>query len=189
MDKLFLILIDPKTWATLAILFAWAMDRYGWFAWRKKSLSPKGKWNGWSIYLDSGQYNLSNHRDTETFFQIEFEIKQRFKRLIVKQTINSIHDENGNFILKQKRMFKGYGEIIGNDNLLFILDETNGMTCASFYLKLDVWGNNLDGFAIVRNVDGQPVIIRVACNRHEQPDIEFNSVRLIKKPNNNALQN
>ncbi|HEX9965281.1 MAG TPA: hypothetical protein VGB04_09905 [Allosphingosinicella sp.] len=148
------------------ILITYLIDRYGWFAPRKKALHVTGTWQGWSVFRPVELRRKSYHSDDEHYFQVTVDLKQRFGRVRFRETIHAVYRRDGSKVENvPERRFTGSGQVIGGVNLGIIFDEDEGLTCGAMFLTMDTWGKELAGATVVRNVDGKPVLADVVLWR------------------------
>lgn len=157
----------------VATSIPWAVDKFNLISRLAKTrFNVTGKWIGVSVFLYTG---LSPQVNEEHFFKVEAEFSQHGRKISMTEKITAIYNQMGQPLpLTSSREFSGKGDLIDEVNLTLILTETSGLTCGTAYLVLDTWGNELKGLLAVRNIDGNPVLLRIQLVRagRQLPSIE-----------------
>jgi hypothetical protein len=137
----------------------WLVDRLNLLqVFNKTKFNITGKWVGWSQFLNIGTPQIN----AEHFFKVEAEFHQRGTKLKMFEKITNIYDAAGNEIkMTSAREFNGVGNIYNDTNILINLTEKKGLTCASTFLIIGTWGNELSGLMAVRNTDGNAVSVKL----------------------------
>jgi hypothetical protein len=156
-----------------ATAIPWAADKFDLISRLSKTrFNVSGKWIGISEFLNTG---VSPQVNDEHFFKVEAEFKQRGRKITMTEKITAIYTKEGRPIpFSSSREFSGKGDLIDEVNITLILTEVSGLTCGTAYLVLDTWGNELKGLLAVRNIDGNPVLVRIHLVRsgRQLPTIE-----------------
>jgi hypothetical protein len=144
-------------------LLPWAVDNNILGYLRSSKLKLSGKWIGFSEFIPLGPISVQN---SEHYFRLKAGIRQRGRRIKIKEEITGIFDKGGSPLdMRSSREFVGSGKIEDNNNILFDLQELTGLTIGSGYLVANTWGNQLDGYLIVRSENSTPVIVKLILVR------------------------